>query len=173
MRTVLAALAGASLLAAALPAAADSHHGGGGGGSSRGSAGASQGAWHGGGSGNWRGGSAGARSDWRGGGSGFNHFHGGRDHFRGAPLVFGGFGLGFALGLEAGYPWYYDAPFYGYYPGYAYAVAPRPYAYPPTYDDGAYAPPPPAASGAASPPPAACGSWRWDTVKQVYNWIPC
>jgi hypothetical protein len=88
-------------------------------------------------------------------------------------VVFGGFGLGFALGLSAAYPWYYDAPFYGYYTAYDYPAPPPPYGYyPPPYDDGTYGPPP--AAGAQTPaPPAACGSWRWDAGRSAYEWIPC
>ncbi|MGZ3404337.1 MAG: hypothetical protein ACXWKN_15800, partial [Phenylobacterium sp.] len=113
------------------------------------------------------------------GGFGASHFgHGYHPRFigfRGYPYYFADFGLGFALGLSVLDPWYYD---YGpYYAGYYYApYGPPPGGYyypaPPT----GYAPPPAQAApptGDAAPPPAACGSWKWDTEKQTYNWIPC
>ena len=93
--------------------------------------------------------------------------------------VFGaGFGLGLAAGLSAYDPWFYgfyDAPF-PYYGAYVFSPYPPP---------GYYGPPPPGAppiappsayqggEGAEPSTPAACGSWVWDTAKQVYNWSPC
>ncbi|MBS0332732.1 MAG: hypothetical protein JSS35_08200, partial [Proteobacteria bacterium] len=122
MKTIVAALAGASLLALAVPAVAESpHSGGGSGGWSHGGgsggmhgggmAGAPGGGWsHG---GNWsRGGFAhsGAPSGFAGrsgfsGHPGFNHFHG----FHGRPYPFYGasFGLGLVAGLSFYDPWYY------------------------------------------------------------------
>jgi hypothetical protein len=184
LKTIIAALAGASLLAAGVPAAAQSHHGG----WSHGSGGTSATG------GGWTHGTSGAPAGMSGaatapagasGGvsrSGFpaggfagsrtfdqNHFH---HHFRGFPVFLGGFGFG--LGLAAFDPWFFDGPFYGYwapYPYYAYGYAP--YGPPPPY----YTPPAPRGDAAPPPaaaqPPAACGSWAWDSVKQVYNWVPC
>ena len=175
LKTLVAALGCASLLAAAVPAAAeDSHHSNGGGGWSHGGSSA-QAAPSGGGSG--------SRSGFQGGafavrGSGASHVGSGfRPRFigfRGYPYYFADFGLGFALGLSVLDPWYYD---YGpYYAGYYYP----PYGPPP---GGYYAPPPPngyapppaqaAPAGNAGQPPAACGSWKWDADKQTYNWSPC
>ena len=96
------------------------------------------------------------------------------------PFVFygAGFGLGLAAGLSAYDPWFYgfyDAPF-PYYGAYVFSPYPPP---------GYYGPPPPGAppiappsayqggEGAEPSTPAACGSWVWDTAKQVYNWSPC
>jgi hypothetical protein len=170
---VCAALASASLAVSALPAAAQSHHGFSGGGGGRGSAGHSGFA----GRGGFAGGSGFRGGGFRGGGYGHHHFRGG------FPVAFGGFGLGLALGLEAD-PWWFDAPYYGYYPypAYGYVMAPPAYGYPPDeYDSYGAAPPPPPAGAYAAPPaaaggpaaPAACGSWKWDTAKSTYNWVPC
>jgi hypothetical protein len=163
LKSIIAALAGASLLAIAMPAAAQ-HAGGGGHGGSSG------GGMH---SGGFSHGGVAGRPGFEGG-----HFHGGFSHegfagrpgfdgdrfhrgfhrgFGGDPFAFAGLGLGFALGLNAYDPWYYDGPYYGYYPDY-----PPPPAY-------SYAPPP----ANAAPPPAACGSWSWDAARQAYNWVPC
>jgi hypothetical protein len=177
LKTIIAALAGASLLALAAPATAQSHHGwshgsSSGSSSSRGGSGASSAPGGSGGQavaggvsrgGFQRGGFAG------GAGFGADRFH---HHFHGFPVFLGGFGFG--LGLAAFDPWFFDGPYYGYwepYPYYAYGASygpPPPAYYPPTR--GEAAPPPPAA---AQQPPAACGSWAWDSAKQVYNWVPC
>jgi hypothetical protein len=188
LKTIVVALASASLLAMAAPAMADSsHHGGGGGGS-----------WGGGGGGWGRGSSAAAPSSgggFRGGfqggsvagprGFGASHFGGrpGFRHFGGfAPFYFADFGLGFALGMSAIDPWFYDG-FYGpYYDApYAYSYGPPPggYYYPPPgapYPPQQAAPqgaPPTAGATTQSQQPAACGSWSWDAAKQAYNWVPC
>lgn len=162
MKTIVAALAGASLLATALPAAAESaHHGGFGRSSAAGAPGF-------------------------GGRTGFGS---GRFGFRGGGrfCCFGGpfFGLGLAVGLAAYDPWWFDSPYYGYY-GYGYYGPYPPYgAYPPPPPGGYYPPPngagpPPGAPPMAGPQnapgasaPAACGSWSWDAGKQAYNWVPC
>jgi hypothetical protein len=197
LKTIIAALAGASLLAAGAQAAAQSHHGGWS--HDTGGASATGGGWaHGSGGtggtgGGWTHGTSGVPAGASGaatapsagmpGGvsrSGFPHgtFAGSRTfdhdfhhHFRSFPVFVGGFGFG--LGLAAFDPWFLDSPFYGYwapYPYYAYGYAP--YGPPPPY----YTPPVPRGEAAPPPaaqPPAACGSWAWDSVKQVYNWIPC
>lgn len=98
------------------------------------------------------------------------HIH----HFRGGhffPFYGASFGLGLALGLNSFYdPWFhgfYDGPYpyYGYYAPY-----PPPAGYAPPAPGAEPAPP---SGEAAAQPPAACGSWSWDTAKQVYNWVPC
>jgi hypothetical protein len=187
LKTIIAALAGASLLAAGAPAAAQSRHGDGnhdtgmrpmGGGWTHGTSGAPAGV---------SGATAAAPAPGMTGGvsrGGFPHgtFAGSRTfdhdrdrfhhHFRGFPVFVGGFGFG--LGLAAFDPWFFDSPFYGYwapYPYYAYGYAP--YGPPPSY----YTPPTPRGDAARPPAveqaPAACGSWAWDSVKEVYNWVPC
>jgi hypothetical protein len=181
LKTIVVALASASLLAMAAPAMADSsHHGGGGG---RG------GSWGGGGGGWSHGSSAAAPSSgggFRGGfqghsfpgprGFGASHFHGrpGFHHFGGfAPYYFADFGLGLAFGMSAIDPWFYDG-FYGpYYDApYAYGPPPGGYYYPPQQaaPQGA---PPTAGATTQSQQPAACGSWSWDAAKQAYDWVPC
>jgi hypothetical protein len=115
----------------------------------------------------WSGGGF-ARGGFSHGGFDGRHFDGGRGfrHFHDRSFAFAGLGLGFALGLSAYDPWYYDWPYYGYY---------APYPPPPAY----YADYPPPAAVAAPPPvdearpPAACGSWSWDAARQAYNWVPC
>jgi hypothetical protein len=92
-----------------------------------------------------------------------------RPGFGGYPFYFADFGLGLALGLSFIDPWYYDGVYGGYYGNYAYGPPP-PYYYPPAPYGQAGPPPPPATS---AQPPAACGSWAWDTAKQVYNWVAC
>jgi hypothetical protein len=175
LKTLVVALGCASLLATAVPAAAESsQHGG----FSHGGSGAQSG----GRGGFARGGAQGAGFAGRGFGAG--HFAGGFRPgfrgFRGYPYYFADFGLGFALGLSVLDPWYWDGgPYYGgYYYGYPpYGPPPGGY-YAPPPPSGGYPAPPPAASGAPavagpSQAPAACGSWKWDTDKQTYNWIPC
>jgi hypothetical protein len=182
LKTIIAALAGASLLALAAPAAAQSHGGGWGHGSSNGGTG---GGWTHGSSGGAPSGSGRQGAPGASGASprgGFQHggFAGGRafdgdhfhHHFHGFPVFLGGFGFG--LGLAAFDPWFFDGPYYGSwepYPYYAYGAPygppPPAYYYPPTRAESA--PPGPA----AAPPPAACGSWAWDSAKQAYNWVPC
>lgn len=95
-KPIVAALAGASLLALPLAATAQQHHSGGG--------------FHGG-------------AAFHGGGFRAGGFHGGYGGWRGGGYPFvGGLGLGLALGA---YPWYYDyGPAYGYYPDYAYDAPP-------------------------------------------------
>jgi hypothetical protein len=146
LKSLIAALAGASLLAIAMPAAAQ--HGGGG----HGGGGFSGGGMH--SSGGMHGGGMHSGGFSRGGFAGHRGFDGGHFHrefhrgFGGDPFAFSGLGLGFALGLNAYDPWYYDGPYYGY---------------------SAY----PARPAYAAPPPVACGSWSWDAARQVYNWVPC
>lgn len=170
MKTIIAALAGASLLALAAPAAAQSHHGGWSHGSSSSTSSGGSGGWaHGSPSGS--GGQAVPGGISRGGFAGGRAFDGGHHHFRAFPVFLGGFGFG--LGLAAFDPWFFDGPFYGYwepYPAYGWnypGYGPPPAYYPPPPRNDA-APPP-----AAQQPPAACGSWAWDSAKQVYNWVPC
>jgi hypothetical protein len=172
LKTLVAALGCASLLAAAVPAAAeDSHHSSGGGGWSHGGSSAQAGP----------GVSGGSRSGFQGGafagrGVGASHFGSGfRPRFigfRGYPYYFADFGLGFALGLSVLDPWYYD---YGpYYAGYYYPpYGPPPGGYYAPPPPNGYAPPPAQAAPSAAQPPAACGSWKWDADKQTYNWSPC
>jgi hypothetical protein len=169
LKTIVAALGCASLLATALPAAAQSsHHSGGWGHSSAGSpSGVGVGSSHSG----FPGGSFGGRSGFAGG---FHHGFGPRHVHFGYPFYAADFGLGFALGLSVIDPWYWDSPYY--YGGY-YAPYPPPGGYYPP-PPGAYPPPPPGQAappppGAAAPPAAACGSWSWDAAKQAYNWVPC
>jgi hypothetical protein len=165
LKTIVAALGCASLLAAALPAAAESSHGGGWG---HGSSSSSGGRASGGGRSAAPGGFAG-RSGFAGG---FRHGYGYGPRFVrfGYPFYAANFGLGFALGLSVLDPWYWDSPYEygGYYPAYP---PPGGYYYPAPPPSG-QAGPPPSAAGAA-PPPAACGSWAWDSAKQTYNWVPC
>jgi hypothetical protein len=157
LKTIIAALAGASILTLSVPAAAQQHGGEGWGHGSSGSGRVGHSAT----GGNFprggfsSGGFAGRRFD---GARGFRNFHD-------RSFAFAGLGLGFALGLSFYDPWYYDWPYYGYY---------APYPSAPAYYDG-YPPPPVAAPppAAAAPPPAACGSWAWDSAKQTYNWVPC
>jgi hypothetical protein len=182
LKVLLATLAAASLLAAPLAASAQARQGGGGFHGGGGAAASGGGGFHGGGGnsgggvGRPGGGYGHGAGGWSGNGGGHS-YNGGRYYGRGGygryggyrsyPYYFGGgVGLGFALGLSAGAPWYYDAPYYGYYyPRYTY------------YDDGGPAPdgyvvdqaPPPAANQA----PAACGSWSWDPARETYTWIPC
>jgi hypothetical protein len=180
LKTILAALAGASILAAPLPVLAQTHDGGGGFHGGGGVGGFHGGGFHGGpgpasiggyhpgggvrpgyGSGTHYGYGAGR---YAGGYHGYSHYRG-YGGYRGYPYFAGGLGLGIALGLSASYdPWYYDyydAPFYGY----SETVTVENDAPPPPVYDAA----PPAAQAA----PAACGSWSWDAARQVYNWIPC
>ncbi|RAK59827.1 hypothetical protein DJ021_08420 [Phenylobacterium hankyongense] len=181
MKTILAALAGAAILAAPLPVLAQSH--GGGSGSHGGGGGFHGGGFHGGPGPAAIGGyhPGGVRPAYGSGphyGDGEGHYAGGYrgdhgySHYRGGyPYYAGGLGLGFALGLNAGYgpwsygsPWYdyYDAPFYGYSRTVTVENNTPP---PPVYDA---APPAPAAQAAP-----ACGSWSWDAARQAYNWVPC
>jgi hypothetical protein len=188
LKPVLAALAGASLLALAFPAAAQHHgggfHGGGGGGTAPApggpgaTAGAPGGGFHGGGprgggisrggaaSGGWRGG---GWSDGRSSGGGRGYYPGGGYSYN--PWAYGSFGLGLALGLEARDPWYYDYPYYGYRSYEVSETMPddgyddhRPYGY------AAEQPPPTAAD---RDPPPGCGSWSWDPRQDVYTWNAC
>jgi hypothetical protein len=191
LKTIVSALAGASLLCLALPAAAQSHRGAAShDGWSRGgaigapapaavaspAAPASGGHWNGSNGSHWSGSNGVPRGGFDHGGLaggrpfGGDHFH---HHFRGFPVFVSGFSLG--LGFAAFDPWFYG-PYYGFYepyPYYAWGYAPYPEPVaPPSY----YTPP----RSAAAPPaadtpsaPAACGSWVWDSDKQVYNWAPC
>lgn len=167
MKTFVAALAGASLIALAAPAAAEPNHHSGWGHSSDAAAS----------SGGFRGPGGYGRSAYAAGGYGFHpRFVG----FVGYPYYFADFGLGFALGLSVVDPWYYDgyyAPYGSYYAPYGPPPPPGGYYYP--APGAAYAPPasqaapPPPSAGASQPPAAACGSWSWDQAKQTYNWVPC
>jgi hypothetical protein len=161
MKTIIAALASASLLAAPMalgptPAVAQHSHGGFGGG-------------HGG---------FGGHGGWHGGGFHGGGFHGGgfrggfHDHgFRGDGF-FGGAFLGLALGAAIADSWYYDYPdYYGYYGPYPVdydGVAP--------YGDGPDGPPPPQSQSSPqgqAQPGQACGSWSWNAAQSKYNWIGC
>ena len=144
MKTIVAALASAALLATPMasistPAAAQPHGGGfhGRGGGLRGG----DGGFHGGG---FRG---------AGGFHGAGGFQGGDVHgdgFRGGHPRDRNDGTGLVVGLPFGDPYYYDDDLYGYYDGSdGYDVE--------SYDDGA----------------PACGSWAWDDPRGRYVWIPC
>jgi hypothetical protein len=168
MKTLVAALAGAALITAPMTVQAQSHGGGHGGGGHGFGGGFHGGGFHGGG----------FHGGFRGGG-----FHRGFG-FYGAPFFYGaGLGLGLA---------YYDPWFWGY-PGYGYYGYPAYYDYDYDYGDD-YAPPPggysggyyrgtmpeddaatgpnagPAGSEAAPPAARACGTWRWDSTAQKYQW---
>lgn len=152
MKTLLTALASASLLVAPLAAgpayASPQTHGGGGHASFRG-AGAP--------GGGFRGGYRGA--GFRGGGFRGGGFRGG-GWYGGYPYFWGGALLGFGLGAAFFDPWWYGYPAYaGYYGPYGYADA---------YPDG-----PPPAPQAQAQTPQACGSWVWDASQSKYNWVAC
>jgi hypothetical protein len=160
VKPVIVALASASLIAAPLSAAAQRGGGSGGhggwSGGGHGGGGGGGGAWRGGGWGGWHGGGHGG---WYGGWHGHNYGCWG--------CYYGSFAFGLALGA-AWYPWYWDAPYYGY-----------PYGYTVVYPDGGYyydryqrdyGPPPPTYAAPAQP---ACGTWLWDGQRQQYNWMPC
>ncbi|THD63623.1 hypothetical protein, partial [Phenylobacterium sp.] len=114
MKTIVAALGCASLLATALPAAAADSSGHGGWGHS--SASPSGGRPTGSGRSGFPGGFAG-RSGFAGG---YRHGFGPRFVGFGYPFYAADFGLGFALGLSVVDPWYWDSPYYygGYYAPY-------------------------------------------------------
>jgi hypothetical protein len=148
MKTILATLAGLSLLAAN-PAVAQMRgggsHGGGGGG------------FHGGGGAIRGGGFRGAGGGVHGGAG----VHGG--YYGHGNCCYGHYGWPYGLALGVGFgwafaaPWYYDGYYYGYYP---YGYYPYAYPPPPTYGDANVAPP-------------ACGSWIWRPDTQSYTWSPC
>jgi hypothetical protein len=152
MKTILAALAGLSLLATAPPATAQrgvyvgaAYHGGYYGGFYRGYVGHYYGPYYGG------------RYYWP-------YYRARYYGWPGYGWPYYGVGLGFAPGWGFGYPRYYGAPYYGYYPYYPY------YSYYP------YAGYPPGPYGYYAPPNAhatACGSWSWRPATSSYIWIPC
>ena len=168
MKTLIAALAGAALIIT--PMAAQAQHSGGHGGGFHG------GGFHGGG---FHGG--GFHGGFRGGG-----FRGGFHRgFFGDPFFFG---AGLGLGYYYADPWFWGYPGYGYYgypayddddsyggasygggsSGYYRGSMPS--------DDGPGAPGPndrAAAPPSANGPAQACGSWRWDSSAQKYQWDGC
>lgn len=162
MKTMLAALASASLLATSLAAVAGPAE-----------AQARVGAR----------GAVVSQPHFRGGGGGFRGGYspgwGYRGGYRGySGGAWAGATLGFALGANLAYPWYYGPPVgyygypdYGYYGGYV-APAPEGYAGDPwAYDYGTSVASP--STPGAQPPAQACGSWSWDQAQSKYNWIPC
>ncbi len=165
MKSLLVALASASLLTAGLAsvptqAVAQAHGGGRGGGGFHGGGGGG-GGYHGGGGGGHYGGGGGHYGG--GGYHGGGHYYGGGGRYYGGRYYGGGYyapyyagALGFALGSAYAAPWYYDYP-------------------PPYYTYGYPAPPPDAYDDddGAPPPPQACGAWSWDASQSSYFWTPC